>query len=175
LALVMAHVHTLPSRTPSLTAGIVDEKAKDPICGMVIGKAGAIAAGLTAERGGRTYYFCSPACKHTFEDPERELKSMRTRVGIALSGVLALAIQSSRVPGARGRSHDRELGADPRTPMVHLGHVALLARDPGPVHRRLELLQGRVDGDPQPRDQHGFPDRARYQPIWWCGTIGAPS
>jgi Cu+-exporting ATPase len=69
-----------------------DEKAKDPICGMVISKAGAVTAGLTAERGGRTWYFCSPACKHTFEDPERELKSMRTRVTIALSGVLALAI-----------------------------------------------------------------------------------
>ncbi|MFZ5790108.1 MAG: heavy metal translocating P-type ATPase [Pseudomonadota bacterium] len=68
------------------------EMAKDPICGMMIGKAGAVAAGLVAERGGRTYYFCSPACKRTFEDPERELKSMRTRVAIALTGVLALAI-----------------------------------------------------------------------------------
>jgi Cu+-exporting ATPase len=47
---------------------------------------------LSAERGGRTYYFCSPACKRTFEDPERELKSMRTRVTIALTGVLALAV-----------------------------------------------------------------------------------
>jgi Cu+-exporting ATPase len=66
--------------------------AKDPICGMMVKKAAAMAAGLTAERGGRTYYFCSPTCKHTFEDPERELKSMRTRVAIALTGVLALAI-----------------------------------------------------------------------------------
>lgn len=65
-----------------------DEYAKDPICGMVVKKAGA----LSAERGGRTYYFCSPACKRTFEDPERELKSMRTRVTIALTGVLALAM-----------------------------------------------------------------------------------
>ncbi|QIG47176.1 heavy metal translocating P-type ATPase [Nordella sp. HKS 07] len=62
--------------------------AKDPICGMMVDKTTA----LMAERGGRTYYFCSPACKRTFEDPERELKSMRTRVTIALTGVLALAI-----------------------------------------------------------------------------------
>src|SRR5262249_22195274 len=62
--------------------------AKDPICGMLVNKATA----LTSERGGRTYYFCSPACKRTFEDPERELKSMRKRVTIALTGVLALAV-----------------------------------------------------------------------------------
>lgn len=64
------------------------DRAKDPICGMVVDKATA----LTSDRGGRTYYFCSAACKRTFEDPERELKSMRTRVTIALTGVLALAI-----------------------------------------------------------------------------------
>jgi len=68
------------------------ELSKDPICGMMVEKAGAVAAGLTAESSGRTYYFCSPTCKHTFEDPERELKSMQWRVTVALTGVLALAI-----------------------------------------------------------------------------------
>ncbi|RUV67037.1 MAG: heavy metal translocating P-type ATPase [Mesorhizobium sp.] len=62
--------------------------AKDPICGMMVDKATA----LTAERGGRTYYFCSQNCLRTFQDPEHELKSMRTRVAIALTGVLALAV-----------------------------------------------------------------------------------
>ena len=62
--------------------------AKDPICGMMVGKATA----LTSERGGRTYYFCSHNCLRTFEDPERELKSMRLRVTVALTGVLALAV-----------------------------------------------------------------------------------
>ncbi len=75
----------LAMTAPGAAAG---ELAKDPICGMVVKKAGAI----TTERGGRTYYFCSPGCKATFENPERELKSMRTRVTIALSGVLALAV-----------------------------------------------------------------------------------
>ena len=64
------------------------EMAKDPICGMVIEKATA----LKTERGGRTYYFCSTGCQRTFESPEAELKSMKTRVMIALTGVLALAI-----------------------------------------------------------------------------------
>ncbi|HEX4890096.1 MAG TPA: heavy metal translocating P-type ATPase, partial [Alphaproteobacteria bacterium] len=66
--------------------------AKDPICGMMVKKAGALAARLTSERGARIYYFCSSGCKSTFEDPERELKSMRTRVTVALTGVLALAM-----------------------------------------------------------------------------------
>src|SRR3990172_5494229 len=64
------------------------EMAKDPICGMVVDKATA----LKSERGGRAYYFCSIGCQRTFESPEAELKSMRTRVAIALTGVLALAI-----------------------------------------------------------------------------------
>lgn len=66
----------------------VGEKAKDPICGMVVEKATA----LKTERGGRTYYFCSVNCQRTFESPETELKAMKTRVTIALTGVLALAI-----------------------------------------------------------------------------------
>ncbi|SEQ37586.1 Cu+-exporting ATPase [Azotobacter beijerinckii] len=62
--------------------------AKDPVCGMLVDKATA----LHSERGGRTYYFCSTSCQRIFESPETELKSMRRRVTIALTGVLALAI-----------------------------------------------------------------------------------
>ena len=62
--------------------------AKDPICGMVIDKSTA----LKLERNGRAYYFCSPNCLRTFESPEQELKAMRTRVSIALTAVLLLAI-----------------------------------------------------------------------------------
>ncbi len=81
-----AHAHHAPA------AGMSGEVAKDPICGMTVNKAGALAAGLTSERNARIYYFCSSGCKSTFEDPERELKSMRARVAVALTGVLALAI-----------------------------------------------------------------------------------
>ncbi len=38
--------------------------AKDPVCGMQVDEAKAAA---TAEYQGRTYYFCSAACKATFE------------------------------------------------------------------------------------------------------------
>ncbi|MEO0126067.1 MAG: heavy metal translocating P-type ATPase [candidate division WOR-3 bacterium] len=66
----------------------VGERAKDPICGMVIPKERSI----KKEIGGRTYYFCSENCLRTFLSPEKEMKAMRTRVSIALTGVVALAI-----------------------------------------------------------------------------------
>lgn len=43
--------------------------AKDPVCGMQVNEQSA--AGKS-EYQGRTYYFCSPACKATFEkNPEK--------------------------------------------------------------------------------------------------------
>ncbi len=66
----------------------VKDMVKDPICGMAVKKATA----LTSERNSRTYYFCNPACNRAFEDPKRELRSMRACVTIALTGVLALAV-----------------------------------------------------------------------------------
>ena len=64
------------------------EMAKDPICGMVVPKGRSI----KRETGGRAYYFCSETCVRTFEAPEAELKDMRRRVTIALTGVLVLAV-----------------------------------------------------------------------------------
>ncbi|MBI5188665.1 MAG: YHS domain-containing protein, partial [Nitrospirae bacterium] len=64
------------------------EMAKDPVCGMVVDKE----RSLKKELGGKTYYFCSENCVRTFEAPEAELKAMKRRVTIALTGVLALAI-----------------------------------------------------------------------------------
>ncbi len=80
------HSHALPAAATTATAKT--DMAKDPICGMVVDKATA----LKTERAGRAYYFCSIGCQRTFESPEQELKSMRTRVTIALTGVLVLAI-----------------------------------------------------------------------------------
>jgi Cu+-exporting ATPase len=75
------------------TSAAAGEKAKDPICGMMVEKSTA----LKTERGGRAYYFCSVGCQRTFESPEQELKSMRTRVMIAMSGVLVLAVMRAAV------------------------------------------------------------------------------
>jgi Cu+-exporting ATPase len=67
---------------------IKGEMAKDPICGMVVPKDRSIKRVV----GGREYYFCSETCVKTFEAPEAELKDMKRRVTIALTGVLALAV-----------------------------------------------------------------------------------
>ena len=73
---------------PILSTKVMSEMAKDPICGMVIPKDRAIKRVV----GGREYYFCSEGCVKTFEAPEAELKDMKRRVTIALTGVLALAV-----------------------------------------------------------------------------------
>ena len=36
----------------------------DPVCGMEVDTA---TAKLTSEHGGKTYYFCAPGCKRTFD------------------------------------------------------------------------------------------------------------
>jgi len=73
---------------PILATKITSEMAKDPICGMVIPKDRSIKRVV----GGREYYFCSETCVKTFEAPEAELKDMKKRVTIALTGVIALAV-----------------------------------------------------------------------------------
>ncbi|MBI4164008.1 MAG: heavy metal translocating P-type ATPase [Candidatus Aenigmarchaeota archaeon] len=65
-----------------------DGTATDPVCGMKIEKSKSI----KKDFGGRIYYFCSEECVNKFESPEQELKRMKRRVTIALSGVLLLAL-----------------------------------------------------------------------------------
>ncbi|WP_375738667.1 heavy metal translocating P-type ATPase [Pseudomonas boanensis] len=83
------HQHAAATVAPAAAALLGGRQlAKDPVCGMMVDKATA----LSRERGGRTYYFCSDSCVRIFESPERELKAMKARVAIALTGVLALAM-----------------------------------------------------------------------------------
>ena len=49
--------------------GEEDTMSKDPVCGMQLAEASAAAK---TEYKGKTYYFCSPACKATFDKkPEK--------------------------------------------------------------------------------------------------------
>jgi Cu+-exporting ATPase len=50
------------------------------------------ATALRSDIGGRTFYFCSSGCQRTFEAPDEELRRMKRRVTIAMTGVLVLAI-----------------------------------------------------------------------------------
>ncbi len=53
--------------------------AKDPVCGMDVAPESAVA---TAEYRGKTYYFCNPRCKESFEkEPERYLKEEEEEEG----------------------------------------------------------------------------------------------
>jgi P-type Cu+ transporter len=82
------HMHQLRQEGAAAASPAGKQWAKDPICGMMVDKATA----LSSQRGDRRYYFCSVGCQRTFESPESELKAMKTRVAIALTGVLALAV-----------------------------------------------------------------------------------
>ncbi len=62
--------------------------ATDPVCGMRISKGNSI----KKQFDGRIHYFCSEECVRKFESPEEELRSMKRRVTIALSGVLVIAL-----------------------------------------------------------------------------------
>ncbi|MCE9652907.1 MAG: heavy metal translocating P-type ATPase [Nitrosarchaeum sp.] len=62
--------------------------AKDPVCGMIVNEE----TGMSSEVGGRLFYFCSPMCKQTFIQPEKELAKMKKRMYVAASGALVLAV-----------------------------------------------------------------------------------
>ena len=65
-----ASAKALAPAAPDATA-----TATDPVCGMSVDMAKAKAAGRTSAHGGRTYYFCAPGCKETFDkDPAAHAK-----------------------------------------------------------------------------------------------------
>jgi Cu+-exporting ATPase len=80
--------HDSASRAERRPPGDGPSTARDPVCGMMVDTASA----LRSDIGGRTFYFCSSGCQRTFESPDEELRQMKRRVAIALTGVLVLAI-----------------------------------------------------------------------------------
>ncbi|MDP2920155.1 MAG: YHS domain-containing protein, partial [Dehalococcoidia bacterium] len=59
----------------------------DPICKMKVDES----TPFKTELGGRMYYFCAQDCLQTFISPEKQLKSMKRRVTVVLTGVLLIA------------------------------------------------------------------------------------
>jgi len=58
------------SRMKAAMGGMAQPTSKDPICGMDVDEAKARSEGRTSEHQGRTYFFCNPRCKQTFDkDP----------------------------------------------------------------------------------------------------------
>jgi RND family efflux transporter MFP subunit len=65
------HAHGTAPSTPEATGAA----HVDPICGMTVDPTEAQAAGRVSTHEGRTYYFCNPACKKTFDaDPARHAR-----------------------------------------------------------------------------------------------------
>jgi len=64
------------------------EYATDPITGMRLLKSRAIKKSF----GGRDYYFADEHSLRKFQAPEEELKTMKKRVALALSGVIILGV-----------------------------------------------------------------------------------
>ncbi len=50
----------------------------DPVCGMEVNEARALAAGLVSEHGGKSWFFCAPECRQEFEkDPGTYVQTSR--------------------------------------------------------------------------------------------------
>ncbi len=62
--------------------------ATDPVCGMRVSKTNSI----KKQFDGRIHYFCSEECVRKFESPEDELKRMKKRVTVAVSGIFIIAV-----------------------------------------------------------------------------------
>ena len=80
---------------PEASTAVVPESgtSRDPVCGMVVQRATA----LRTQSGGRTHYFCSTGCQRSFVEPEAELRSLKRRMTVALTGVLVLALLRAAV------------------------------------------------------------------------------
>lgn len=65
------HLHMAPRTDPKPMS---DDDALDPVCGMTVNRAGAMAKDLITEHEGISYYFCGRGCKLEFgDDPGRFL------------------------------------------------------------------------------------------------------
>lgn len=59
--------------------GVIMAQVKDPVCGMTIESD---TATHTSTYQGKTYYFCSPGCKASFDrDPEKYVSGAESKSG----------------------------------------------------------------------------------------------
>jgi len=85
------------SRMKTAVGSMTSPRSKDPVCGMEVDETAARSEGRTTEFDGRTYFFCAPRCKESFEkDPSSFLKGQGGRA----------APGESAPPAARGHADD---------------------------------------------------------------------
>ncbi len=72
--------------------------ATDPVCGMTVDETRAPA---TADHEGKTYYFCAPGCKRTFQqDPERVVREGPQGMGSVTAPVQFVSLTPKERPAA---------------------------------------------------------------------------
>jgi YHS domain-containing protein len=80
---MLAHRHNAPKKGFTFVKTIADIETgatlnhmmmRDPVCGMSVDERN---TKLVSERGGKKFYFCSPACRAAFDkDPEKFLSKL---------------------------------------------------------------------------------------------------
>ena len=79
-----AHAHTHHGGSAAMAPG---DMAKDPVCGMMVSKAGAVASGQTFEHDATMHYFCSRKCVTKFQsDPARYVSGAHAPAENAAAG-----------------------------------------------------------------------------------------
>jgi Cu+-exporting ATPase len=100
---------------------------KDPVCGMVVNEETAIKRVI----GGKTFYFCSHTCAETFEAPEKEMRRMKRRVTIALSGAVVIgAIRLAIILGLAAGAVTIQWVPLPQLPFLTYGVLMFIITTP---------------------------------------------
>ena len=100
---------------------------------------------LKTEMHGRAYYFCSDSCLHTFVSPEQELKNLKRRVIVAITGVVLLAILRGRgLHRPCSRRSNCYMGSNTKPSILYMGRVALHPCYTDPIYSRLDILCWRI-------------------------------
>jgi len=78
------HAHAHAHHGAAMASG---DMAKDPVCGMMVSKAGAVASGQTFEHDANMHYFCSRKCVTKFQsDPARYVSGAHAPAENAAAG-----------------------------------------------------------------------------------------
>jgi RND family efflux transporter MFP subunit len=85
------------SRMKLAASGMHGSVGQDPVCGINVDESKASVSGLTAEQGGKTYYFCSDRCKEKFVKEPAGFLGRETVIPEEPS--LAAATEKTAAPG----------------------------------------------------------------------------
>jgi len=150
--------------------------AKDPICGMYVDEK----TGLKKEVGGKTYYFCAESCMRAFVDPENELKRMKKRVTVALTGVMLLAaLRVLAIFTLAAGVSIISWAPIPSLSVVYLGLLVVYFDHTSGNHRRMGILYRSLCCHQSKKSKHGRVNfHGRFDSIYFqrhCAVLSPSS